>query len=515
MILELSEYREKLKGCWAGKNIGGILGAPFEAKRGIHDVSFYTQDLSKGIPGNDDLDLQLVWLNAVERYGKHIDATILGEYWLSYINPDWVEYGAGKANMKIGLAPPLSGYTNNPYRDSCGCFIRSEIWACLAPGHPDIAVRYAYQDAIVDHSTEGVYAEIFCAALQSSAFVEDDPLRLIEIGLSYIPGNCGVAAGVRTALSAQAQGYTWEEARKCVLSEVPGTFGLQHHPDYPKNSDIPEGVRGYDAPSNIGIMIIGWLYGLEDFGKCLCIAVNCGEDTDCTAATLGAILGIIRGFKGIPGKWLEPVGEKINTISINLTDIRQCLVNSIPDTISELSERIIQATPSILGGEICDYINSTNGYTIRMNEADKLDFKPQRINYWFDENFVEKIAASTFRVEYDFVIFKACLDYHEEPFIKRNEDKKFRLIIQNNIERQQWLDIIIHAGHEFAVTPSSRLSVYLDHRHMGKTEVEFSLGIENLAEPKYDILIEMRSEGRLKRGFIPITLLYGEYKLGI
>ncbi len=33
--LDLATYRNKVNGCWAGKNIGGVLGAPFEAKRGV------------------------------------------------------------------------------------------------------------------------------------------------------------------------------------------------------------------------------------------------------------------------------------------------------------------------------------------------------------------------------------------------------------------------------------------------------------------------------------------------
>ena len=185
--LDFETYRDKVMGCWAGKNIGGTLGAPMEGYRRTYDISFYTQDLSADPPANDDLDLQLVWLAAVERYGNKVNASILGEYWLSYIIPNWVEYGMAKHNMRAGLAPPLSGYVDNDYRNSNGCFIRSEIWACLAPGHPDIAVRYAYEDACVDHAEEGLYGELFCAALQSAAFVESDRDKLVDIGLSYIP----------------------------------------------------------------------------------------------------------------------------------------------------------------------------------------------------------------------------------------------------------------------------------------------------------------------------------------
>ena len=156
MKLSFAEYKDKITGCWLGKNIGGVLGAPFEGKREVFDVEFYTQELHGNPPPNDDLDLQLVWLNAVEKYGRHVNASILGEYWLSYVIPNWVEYGSGKNNLKMGIVPPMSGHLENPYKDSCGCFIRSELWACLAPGRPELAALYAYEDAIVDHASEGM-----------------------------------------------------------------------------------------------------------------------------------------------------------------------------------------------------------------------------------------------------------------------------------------------------------------------------------------------------------------------
>ena len=193
MILQLNELRDKLAGCWTGKNVGGVLGAPFECKRMIPNVDFYVQDLTQGPPANDDLDLQIVWLAAVERYGRNVNASILGEYWLSFVIPNWVEYGTGKTNLRAGLVPPLSGDVDNTYKNSNGCWIRSELWACLAPGHPEIATRYAFEDAIVDHADEGMYAEIFTSAIQSAAFVENDREKLVEIGLSYLPENCMTA----------------------------------------------------------------------------------------------------------------------------------------------------------------------------------------------------------------------------------------------------------------------------------------------------------------------------------
>ena len=119
MRLSFAQYKDKVMGCWTGKNIGGVLGAPFEGKRKKVRIDSYQQDLSMGPPPNDDLDLQIVWLSAVEKYGRNVNAQILGEYWLSYVIPNWVEYGMGKANLRAGIVPPMSGAVDNVYKDSC------------------------------------------------------------------------------------------------------------------------------------------------------------------------------------------------------------------------------------------------------------------------------------------------------------------------------------------------------------------------------------------------------------
>jgi hypothetical protein len=56
--------------------------------------------------------------------------------------------------------------------------------------------------------------------------------------------------------------------------------------------------------------VIGWLYG-ENFEDRILKAVNCGYDTDCTGATLAALLGIIEGADALPARWVKPVGDKI------------------------------------------------------------------------------------------------------------------------------------------------------------------------------------------------------------
>ena len=190
MKLDFKEYKDKVYACWLGKNMGGTMGAPYEGKRDILNVMGFATKKGEALP-NDELDLQLVWLHAVEFEGpRNITSEVLGEYWLSFITGYWNEYGIARRNMEKGVMPPLCGNLQNPWKHSNGAWIRTEIWATLAPAYPDLAVRFAIEDAKVDHGFgEGTYSAAFVAALQSAAFVVSDLRKLIEIGLAKIPSD--------------------------------------------------------------------------------------------------------------------------------------------------------------------------------------------------------------------------------------------------------------------------------------------------------------------------------------
>lgn len=325
-------YRDKVLGCWMGKNSGGTLGAPLEKAFGEaepFDVWWYPKLEAGGIP-NDDLELQLLWLLALEEVGPSLKATDLAQYWLDYVGYNMDEYGFHKTNLRFGLQPPVSSVSNNWFKDCMGCPIRSEIWACIVPGHPRIAVRYAYEDAILDHAGgEGVYGELFNTAIAASAFVLDDPLTLIRIGLSYVPEESDTYAAVQAALDAHAAGEDWKQARQRVLDAVPH-YNAQH------------------APINMGLQIIGWLYG-KDYGEAICIAVNCGYDTDCTGATLGSFLGIVLGNNALPAKWLEPLGTAIATNASwgGLRNVDKG-IRSLPANTDELTNRTLAVSKRVM-----------------------------------------------------------------------------------------------------------------------------------------------------------------------
>ncbi|MCD6351098.1 MAG: ADP-ribosylglycohydrolase family protein [Armatimonadetes bacterium] len=325
-------YRSKVYGCWLGKSIGGTLGGPHEGKAGPLELTFYDPVPTEPM-FNDDLDLQLVWLHALEEHGLEVTPEEISQEWLDHITYPWCEYGFSNLNAKRGLIPPMTGAYDNWFGDCMGSPIRSEIWACIAPGAPHLACEYAWRDAVRDHWGEGVWGEMFFAAVESAAFVLDDKDALIDLGLAAIPPWSKIAQAVDQARDSYRRGYTWDQARRRALAE----FGQQHMTN---------------APQNFAFTVIGWLYG-EDFGDALLKAVNCGCDTDCTGATLGAILGLLYGEEGIPADWREPIAEgiKVGWGIVNL---------DVPQELGELTERTC-AVGEQVAAHLSDVIRLTDG----------------------------------------------------------------------------------------------------------------------------------------------------------
>ncbi|MDD6484204.1 MAG: ADP-ribosylglycohydrolase family protein [Clostridiales bacterium] len=127
---------------------------------------------------------------------------------------------------------------------------------------------------------------------------------------------------------------------------------------------------------------MGWIYGEGDFGKSICIAAGCCEDGDCTAATLGEIMGIINGVDALPEKWIEPIGDEIKTISLNLAMETMGII-SVPKTVTKLTDRVCNVMPVFLSG-FYDVMNSN----ISMNRTEDMVCKNK-----YRATFVPEISS--------------------------------------------------------------------------------------------------------------------------
>ncbi len=276
--IDYVKYLDKVRGCFAGKAAIGTMGAPYEGVKMRMELE-YDPSMTNAMLPNDDLDLQILWLDVVKRYGADFTSRELLDRFCGYCDYSPGEYAVMRKNHDCGIYPPYSGeYRNDFYREGMGCPIRSEIWACLAPGEPSLAADYASRDGVLDHSGESVLAERFFAAAEAEAFFEDDIKKLIEVGLSVIPPECKFAELVKYVLLLCGRYDDMETVRAWILDK----YG---HPDCT------------NMFQNMGITLAALLLCGKDPIKTGLTALNCGFDTDCTCASAGAMLGIISGGK--------------------------------------------------------------------------------------------------------------------------------------------------------------------------------------------------------------------------
>ncbi|MBQ5794107.1 MAG: ADP-ribosylglycohydrolase family protein, partial [Clostridia bacterium] len=195
------QYLDKVYGCFLGKTVAGTMGAPYEGIKMPLELQFKPEMINTMLP-NDDLDLQVLWLDAVKQYGEDFTSYDLQKVFCENCDYSPGEYAIMRKNYEKGIYPPESGrFCNDFYIQGMGCPIRSEIWACLYPAQPGKAADMSARDGCLDHEGESVYAERFFAALESAAFYESDLDKLIDIALCEIPADCKIRTLIADTLA--------------------------------------------------------------------------------------------------------------------------------------------------------------------------------------------------------------------------------------------------------------------------------------------------------------------------
>jgi ADP-ribosylglycohydrolase len=434
-------FRDKVMGCWLGKNCGGTLGTPVETAWGqqeMYDLWWYPELRSGGLP-NDDLEMQLVWLQALRAKGPGLEAADLAQAWLDHIGYNFDEYGLNKTNLRLGLQPPVSGAWNNWFVDCMGCPIRSEVWACVAPGSPRVAARYAYEDAICDHAGgESVFGELFNVAIQSAAFVLDDPQLLLDIGLSYVPRGSATRKAAEAARQSHADGLDWRQARAAVLAATPSPIAQY-------------------SPINLGFQVIGWLYG-TDFGDALCKTVNCGYDTDSSGGSIGSWLGIRAGLSQLPEKWVEPFGLGLST-NESWGGVRHLSdgTRPIPTDVVELTTQVIETAPVILRHHRADLV----GTTLTVTEAD----------LFADESIHALWARSAWQLRQANRGVEVTVDYLGSAAARPGEVKELGVRLRNQHPDTVQVDLGVAVPVGWAPIEDRRLEIAAD------SAIELTLGL--------------------------------------
>jgi len=501
MIINEKIFYDKLMGCFTGKNIGGTLGALEEGHRQKNFADGYDKRLTLPMP-NDDLDIQLLWLIMLEEKGINFDCERLGEYWQRYITPHWAEYGISKINMRAGIRPPMSGTVNNEdFKHSNGAWIRSEIWACLTPGNPEIAASNALCDAVIDHGNgEGTWGEVFLAALQSLAFVNSDIDSLIETALTYIPETTGLYNAITDVVTMYKNKATLDEVRDALLEKYRGYAWKIVAPE-DKAKGFADGPVGYDCPLNVAIVIAGILYGEGDFDKTVKSAFFFGEDTDCTVGTAGATFGIIHGMSKIDKKWSEPIGNKISVGTLNLGELG-VYGDILPQTVDELAERIYKQ--HIIMSTQYSLPNAKDGIDTSKYE-NALDFKAS-------DEFINNAKKRFSSQDYHTDFYTVTVDYlSDDCYIVENTPRKINVTVISEYKTGDIINYRWLLPDRATVSPAQNGRFFLmfkgSRKHSEKTlSFEFTV-----TEPQQTerFVLELTIDGRTTCIYVPVVFLLG------
>ena len=324
---------KKLKGAWLGRVCGCMLGQPIECI-GINDlemllratdnypmhryithddvmnpiaekISFplrartYADMLKNGFPGDDDTNYTFMASYILEKYGRDFTSQNVCEAWLNtqpincYATAEKVAY----RNIVAQYSVPNTATYKNPFREWIGAQIRGDYFGYINPGDPETAAEMAWRDARISHVKNGIYGEMFVAAMNAAAMVCDDAETVILCGMSQIPSTSRLYEKLQGVLDSYRSGKDWD----AFFSE----FQLRYD-EWDKHDAV-------HTVSNAELVAAALLWGDGDYSKTICLAVQCGFDTDCNGATAGSIIGMMVGYDKIDKQWTDPICDLVNT----------------------------------------------------------------------------------------------------------------------------------------------------------------------------------------------------------
>lgn len=253
----------------------------------------------RGAIEDDDLNYTVIGLAVVKRHGAAFTPADVATCWLNQVpigracTAERVAY----RNFADCVTPPLSASVRNPYREWIGAQIRADFFGYANPGRPERAAEWAWRDACISHVRNGIYGEMWVAAMLAAAYVERDWPRVIRAGLAQIPARSRLREAIEQVLADHAAGLSYDT----VVEKLHRQWNEKnfHH--------------WCHTISNAQVVAIALLWGEHDFEQTITRAVMPGFDTDCNGATAGSLWGICHGVDALPAKWTRPLRDTVRT----------------------------------------------------------------------------------------------------------------------------------------------------------------------------------------------------------
>jgi len=301
-----------------------------------------------GMPTDDDTNYTVLYTLLLEKYGPTFTSEDVADFWLSHFPYVGAVCCAEKIvyrNLANNVPPPQSARHFNPGREHIGAQIRGDAFGYIAPGMPEKAAMMAYKDACVSHVQNGIYGEMWVAAMLAAAYVSNDISEIIEIGLSEIPKESRLTNAIRTTVADWKKTRNWKK----TISTINRLYGKHaYHEGHTIN--------------NATIVALGLLEGAKDFEQGVTVSVMCGFDTDCNGATVGSILGLMHGRDAIDKKWTDPLND---TLFTNVTKFDKVSISGMAEKSLALAAKMLMSDvkpEAIAANELKAYVPRSDNY---------------------------------------------------------------------------------------------------------------------------------------------------------
>ncbi len=326
-----ADLADRLRGAWAGRAAGCLLGKPVEKipRAGIRAIADQTQnwpvrgystavgltpetaaaypwnrrsaptslvETIAGMPEDDDLNYPLLNLALLERRGAELRTEDVAIAWLADLPAARVFTAERAAYRNLLLAVPLDevAVRRNPFREWIGALIRGDVFGWVHPGDPYAAARLAWRDARLSHTRNGAYGELWAAALASVSLVATDVDEVLHRAAAVVPAESELAEAVRFGTELGRQPLELD----AHLDALHERYGHLHWVHVLNNAAT-----------------IAWALAVSrgDFTTAIGCAVMAGWDTDSVGATVGSVLGGLLGGDRLPPAWTLPLDNRIAT----------------------------------------------------------------------------------------------------------------------------------------------------------------------------------------------------------
>jgi ADP-ribosylglycohydrolase len=248
------------------------------------------------MPEDDDINYAMLNLHVLETHGRAFRTEDIAACWLLML-PVLTVFTAERVayrNLLDHLQPPETAQYRNPYREWIGAQIRADLWGWVSPGDPVGAAELAWRDARLSHTGNGIYGEMYVAALVAASFTAENSRALIDDGLRVIPPDSRLAEAIRFTQALPSLTNDWETA----VDELYARYGHYHW---------------VHTINNAALLTAALLYGQDDFERTIALAVMGGWDTDCNGASAGSIIGTLQGRSAVPAKWADPLNKRVRS----------------------------------------------------------------------------------------------------------------------------------------------------------------------------------------------------------